>query len=428
MMSQKMAILAACMVPSLLSAAPPPPRLDIKGGTAGEMHLTAEDRDNRSWALEISRDLVNWTPSGITFSVRNSVLPVSAGTIPPGTFYRLSSLPTSPAKTVKQALNLPSTRYTYATWATLPANLSKGVGTATINDVKATLGRVLFYDRRVSLDNSVSCASCHQPEHAFADGVALSAGHRGAPTIRNSVSLQHARNYIRGGMIFWDGRGKTLDAAVLEPIAHPDEMGLSLTELTKKISAELYYKELFAAAYETSVPTSQKVGECLADFIEAMVSFRSKYDTGAVTAYANFTAEEKAGKTIFSSRCSSCHPLGNFSNGLFANNGLDLQYRDRGLAALTGLATDEGKFRVPSLRQIALTAPYMHDGRFATLREVIDFYDHGVVRHPNLTQPLTGAAMNLKESDKLALEAFLKTLTDTSVQENPAFADPFRTD
>ena len=425
-MSQKAVICMILMLPAIVSAVPPP-RLDIQPGAkmAVQAKLTAHDRSNGSWVLEVSTDLVNWTPAGITVDVRNSVQTVPTGKIPAGTYYRLASLPTPLQKTVSQTLNLPQTRYTYAAWATPPANLVKTIGTATINDAKATLGRVLFYDRRVSRDNSVSCASCHTQEHAFADGVALSTGHLGVPTIRNSVSLQHARTYTRGGMIFWDGRGKTLDASVLEPIAHPDEMGLSLADLTKKISGEPYYRTLFSAAYESSTPTAEKIGECLGDFIEAMVSFRSKYDTGSVTNYANYTAEEKTGKTIYSSRCSYCHPLGTFTNGTFANNGLELHYKDRGLAALTGLPTDEGKFRIPSLRQVELTAPYMHDGRFATLREVIDFYEQGIVRHQNLTYPLTETRSKMKESEKQALEAFLKTLTDKSVQENPAFGDPF---
>lgn len=426
-MTQNPIVLIILALPSVLSAAPPP-RLEIKGASENEMRLTAEDRSNGTWALETSTDLMHWTRPGITLNVRNSVLPVPAESLPPGTYYRLASLPAKSEKTKARMLNLPATPYTYSAWGTPPSNLTKTISSAIINDKKATLGRVLFYDRRVSRDNSVSCASCHQPERAFADGVSLSSGHLGGPTIRNSVSLQHARTYSRGGGIFWDGRGKTLDTSVLEPISHPVEMGLSLADLTKKIYSEPYYQELFVAAYESSVPSPEKVGECLADFIEAMASFRSKYDTASVTAFANFTAEETAGRSIFSQRCASCHPVGTFTTGAFANNGLELQYQDPGLAALSGLPSDEGKFRTPSLRQVALTAPYMHDGRFATLREVIDFYDHGVTKHPNLTKPLTGTAMNLKETEKQALEAFLKTLTDTSVQENPAFSDPFRTD
>jgi cytochrome c peroxidase len=119
--------------------------------------------------------------------------------------------------------------------------------------------------------------------------------------------------------------------------------------------------------------------------------------------------------------------MGNFTTGGFANNGLEMNYVDRGRAALTGLPQHEGQFRIPSLRQVALTAPFMHDGRFATLREVIDFYDHGVVAHPNLTIPLTATPMNLSEEQKNALEAFLKTLTDSSIQIRPEFSDPFRT-
>lgn len=431
MITQK-ALLLSCLVLVSPSMAATPPTVEIHKDGANWIRFAAHDRLNGSWRLEFSWDLVHWTQQGRDLHVRNSVLPLSYS-IPPDqapdkAYYRLASLPSTPVKTVANTLVDEKEPYPYALNATPPEHLLNSIGRATINDKKAALGRVLFHDRRLSLDNSVSCASCHQREHAFADGAARSIGHRGAATTRNSISLQHARTYVKGGMIFWDGRGKSLDTAVLDPISHPDEMGLSINALLLKIRTEPYYRELFVSAYQNPEPSSQKVGECLADFIESMVSFRSKYDQGFPLNFSNFTSQEKAGKQIFSTRCGSCHPLGSFTNGGFANNGLELEYADRGRAEYTGLATHEGTFRTPSLRQVALTAPYMHDGRFATLREVIEFYDHGVVGHRNLTPPLTAKPMGLKEYDKLALEAFLNTLTDRSALEAPAFSDPFRTD
>lgn len=421
------------MLVSPALAAPPPPTIEIRPDAAGDLRFTIHDRANGSWRMEYSPDLIDWRPQPKELHVRNSVLPLSHYYVPAVQsagqgYYRLAPLPSSPAKAVANTLVPGTSSYAYALNATPPQHLLELVGRATINDKKAALGRVLFYDRRLSLDNSVSCASCHQPEHAFADGSPKSRGHLGAATTRNTISLQHARTYLQGGQIFWDGRGKSLDSAVLEPVTHPVEMGLSINAMLSKIAAEPYYRELFTAAYQSPSPTSQKVAESLTDFIESMVSFRSKYDEHQPFNFANFSYLERQGRELFNTHCASCHTPGRFTNGGFANNGLDFKYADRGRAALTGLATDEGMFRTPSLRQVGLTAPYMHDGRFATLRQVIDFYNRGVRGHENLTPPMTTKPLNLTEEAKLALEAFLNTLTDRSALDNPAFSDPFRTD
>lgn len=441
MITQKALRLSCLMLVSPAIAAPAP-TIEIHHEPGKDIRFSVHDRANGSWRLEVSWDLITWKQQPKDLHVRNSVLPLSHYHIPASqasgkAYYRLASLPSSPVKTTHntlsslytiQANNQTIAAYDYALNATPPAQLANSIARATINNKRATLGRILFYDRRLSLDNSVSCASCHQPEHAFADSISRSTGHRGAATTRNSISLQHVRSYAKGGKFFWDGRTLSLDTAVLDPISHPIEMGLSLDVMVEKIASEPYYRDWFAMAYQSQYPTSRQVSESLSDFIESMVSFRSKYDQGVPVGFSNFTSQEKYGKAIFSAHCGSCHPLGSFSNGGFANNGLELEYADRGRAGLTEFEGDEGMFRIPSLRQVALTAPYMHDGRFATLREVIDFYDHGVVGHPNLTSPLSTTPLGLSESDKLALEAFLTTLTDTSAQENPAFSDPFRTD
>jgi cytochrome c peroxidase len=324
-------------------------------------------------------------------------------------------------------LNLPATVHPYAEQSVPPSSLVRTVGEASINNHRATLGRVLFYDRRLSLDNSVSCASCHRQDRAFAEDSNFSLGHVGVKTTRNTVSLTHIRNYVKGGGIFWDGRRSVLEDAVIDPVVHPDEMGLSLESLVTKTSAEPYYQSLFTNAFGTSVATKERVATALGDFIEAMTTFGSRYDQGTANRFVSFTPQELAGKDLFSSRCASCHPLGNFTTGGFANNGLELHYSDRGRAALTGLPQHEGQFRIPSLRQVGLSAPFMHDGRFATLREVIEFYDHGIVAHPNLTVPLTATPMNLTKAQKDSLEAFLNTLTDASIQTRTEFSDPFRT-
>lgn len=360
------------------------------------------------------------------------MLPLDPGTgrTPPQGhgFYRLVSVDQSPAKTVEHTLNLPTTVHPYAAQSVPPTSLLRTVGEATINNHRATLGRVLFYDRRLSLDNSVSCASCHRQERAFAEDADFSLGHIGAKTTRNTVSLTHIRNYVKGGGIFWDGRRTVLEDAVIDPILHPDEMGLSVNSLITKISPEPYYQTLFTNAFGTSTVTKENIATALGDFIEAMTTFKSRYDLGTANNFSSFTAKELAGKALFSSRCNSCHPMGNFTTGGFANNGLELNYADRGRADITKLAKDEGVFRIPSLRQVALSPPFMHDGRFATLREVIEFYDHGIAAHPNLTAPLTATPMNLTTEQKDALEAFLNTLTDSTIQTRTEFSDPFRTD
>lgn len=431
MMTQK-ALLLSCLMLVSPTLAAPPPTLEIHHEPGQDIRFSVHDRANGSWRLEVSWDLITWKQQPKDLHVRNSVLPLSHYHIPASqasgkAYYRLASLPTTPVKTFANTLKKEES-YPYASKSIPPEHLLNSIGRVVVNDKKAALGRVLFYDRRLSLDNSLSCASCHQPEHAFADGAARSIGHRGAATTRNSISLQHARTYQKGGLVFWDGRGKSLDSSVLEPVTHPVEMGLSINAMLAKISEEPYYRELFTAAYQSPSPSSQKVAECLSDFIESMTSFRSKYDEHQPFNFANFSYKEKLGKEIFTTHCASCHTPGSFTNGAFANNGLDIHYADRGRAALTGLAKDEGVFRTPSLRQVGLTAPYMHDGRFASLRQVIDFYNQGVRGHPNLTPPLTGTPMNLTEEGKLALEAFLHTLTDRTALDEPAFADPFRTD
>lgn len=421
------------LMTSIKLAAESPPKIDIQQVPGQGVRLDAHDRANGSWILEHSTDGRHWARLGPPLHVRNSVLPLAGGeTLPTQAgrgFYRLTpSSEAPPERTLSHMLDLPATPHPYAEQSLAPGILSRTIGPATINNHRATLGRVLFHDRRLSRDNSVSCASCHRQEKAFAEDATFSLGHLGAKTTRNTVSLTHVRNYSKANGIFWDGRSSNLDSAVLDPVTHPDEMGLSLEMMVAKVAAEPYYAPLLTAAFGTEIPTGALIGTALADFIEAMTTFGSKYDRESTNSFRNFTAEEIAGKSLFSSKCSSCHPLGNFTNGGFANNGLEMDYADPGRAALTGNPLHEGQFRIPSLRQVGLTAPYMHDGRFATLREVIDFYDHGVVDHPNLTTPLTGAKMQLTEIQKRALESFLNTLTDASIQTRSEFSDPFRTD
>jgi cytochrome c peroxidase len=219
-------------------------------------------------------------------------------------------------------------------------------------------------------------------------------------------------------------------------------MGMTLPELVSRLSAEPYYQALFTQAFGSSAVTAERISKALAQFVRSLVSTQSKYDQGraANPQFSNFTASENLGRTIFTTasmgNCAACHGSDNFVPGPnLNNNGLENPYVDKGRGAVTGLASDEGLFKAPSLRNIELTAPYMHDGRFASLEAVVEFYNSGVVNHPNLSPPLRNPPgspnagqprrLNLTVEQKAALVAFLKTLTDRSLTTDVRFQDPF---
>jgi cytochrome c peroxidase len=302
-----------------------------------------------------------------------------------------------------------------------------------VTDAGATLGRVLFYDQDLSANRSKSCGSCHHQEHGFADVRVLSEGFNGQHTHRNALHLVNAFYSRRQ---FWDQRAPTLEAQVLMPIQDPIEMGMSLEEAVSRVQRHDHYAPLFAEAFGDDGVTADRVARALAQFVRSMVSYRTRYDVGEGTGFANFTPLEADGLTIFSSgraRCRQCHTTTNFFNDESRNNGLDSIYADNGLGALNGDPADNGKFKVPSLRNVELTAPYMHDGRFATLEEVVEHYNSEVEQHPNLNDRMTvnghtgGVPVRLELSDyeKQALVAFLKTLTDVPMVTDPKFSDPF---
>lgn len=345
---------------------------------------------------------------------------------------------------------LPTSWYNYAN-ITLPAYMETPVitdqdntpGDNPITDAGATLGRVLFYDRNLSFNNTVACASCHRQDAGFSDPDVLSTGFDGGLTGRHSMSLVNAR-YYTNLKFFWDERAATLEEQTLMPIQDHIEMGMTLTELETKLQTIEYYPDLFRDAFGDESITSDRVALALAQFVRAIVSFEAPYDEGragfaanqnpAVVDFPNFTAEENLGKAIFfdprQGNCGACHGTEAFTAREATNNGLDLVLTDLGLGGVNGIAADEGKFKVPSLRNVALTAPYMHDGRFATLGQVIDHYSTGVQDHPNLDPALhlpNGQIrrLNLTEAEKAALIAFLETLTDPTIATDVRFSDPF---
>jgi cytochrome c peroxidase len=303
-----------------------------------------------------------------------------------------------------------------------------------VTDQGATLGRVLFYDTRLSANNTVSCASCHVQKNAFVDPNRSSKGFAGKPTDRHAMSLVNLR-YNTRGRFFWDERADNLEKAVLTPIQSKTEMGQDLSRLMKVLAKDKHYPRLFQKAFGDDKVTQERIARALAQFLRSMVSYRSKYDKGRAKAasvrddFKNFTVQENRGKALFLSNCAICHLPGqdaHFSMIAPANNGLDEDYKktDGGVGDITLNPRQIGLFKSPSLRNVERTAPYMHDGRFDTLEKVIDHYGKGVKAHPNLDPRVR--RLNFTKSEKAALVAFLKTLTDQKFLTDPKFSDPFQ--
>jgi cytochrome c peroxidase len=428
----------------------PPPNSTLAitpGAGTNVARVKIADAYDRVWILQSSTDFSNWAEAG-AIKIHNGSFErgFARDSAPAAQFFRAFYDPARQdlLSTVASALRIPGTPFNYAAPALPPSFLVQPIlgqdnmpANNITTDAGATLGRVLFYDKRLSTNMTVSCSSCHQREHGFSDSRKFSVGFNGGLTGRNSMGLSNARWYQRRHF-FWDERAATLEDQVLQPIQNAVEMGMTLGALTNRLAAEPYYTNLFTRAFGTPVVTSDRISRALAQFVRSIVSTRSKFDTGAASGFANFTAQENQGRQIFNGvgNCAACHGTDNFVPGAaINNNGLEFPYVDLGVGGITGRAQDNGLFKVPSLRNIELTAPYMHDGRFATLEEVVEFYNSGVVDNPNLSPPLRnppgspGAGqphrLNLTAAQKAALVAFLKTLTDTSVTTDQKFSDPF---
>ncbi len=352
--------------------------------------------------------------------------------------------PGEPVPTISDfsdVLNLPTTPLNYAN-IVLPNyfnqddDIDNTPNDNQVTDWGATLGRVLFYDENLSLNNTISCASCHEAENGFSDAAAFSTGFEGNLTGRNSMGLANAKFY-NSGRFFWDERANNLENQVLLPIQDHIEMGLTLTQLENRVRNEDYYLVLFNAAFGSETVNSDRISLALAQFVRSMLSYNSKYDAGRSQVnnerdnFPNFTAAENQGKAIFfgQGNCDDCHGTESFVGPNPRNNGLDVVYADNGVGEISGNQNDFGDFKVPSLRNIALTAPYMHDGRFATLAQVVEHYSSGVQNHPNLSnqlrqngQPRLG---NFSNAEKAALVAFMNTLTDTEFINDVRYSNPF---
>jgi cytochrome c peroxidase len=305
-----------------------------------------------------------------------------------------------------------------------------------VTDHGATLGRVLFYDTRLSANNTTACGSCHLQARSFAHTDRFNKGFEGKLLDRNAMSLVNLRYYPRG-RFFWDERARSLEVQTLIPIQSKTEMGHDLNRLLEVLAADSRYPELFEKAFGDRRITKRGMSRALAQFLRSMVSHQSKYDEGRAKAssrndsFANFTREENRGKQTFMRACATCHlPRGQDAHFIMLrplNNGLDASTtkNDGGVGDITLNAGDVGHFKSPSLRNVELTAPYMHDGRFKTLEEVADHYSRNVKAHPNVDRRVL-RRRNFRESERAALVAFLKTLTDRKFVTDPKFSDPFQ--
>lgn len=314
-------------------------------------------------------------------------------------------------------------------------------------DNKITLGRVLFYDGQLSLNNAVSCASCHKQEFAFSDNVAFSRGFEGRLTGRNSMPIQRFSNSgllsvggvtkVNAGSLFWDGRVQDLNEMVLMPVANHVEMGIeNIAELSQKLSRLPYYPGLVRDAYGDSIITADRISEALVWFLVSIRSDSSRFDKhNKRKSVDDFTAQELWGEQLFVTKynCINCHmpfqPYTGMEGG--SDIGLDLEPKDKGQGAIFGPQWN-GSFRIPDLHNVAITAPYMHDGRFKTLDEVLEHYSKGVQDSKNLDERLKDMygkpmRMNISKDEKAALIAFLNTMTDPVMRTKSVYSNPFRT-
>lgn len=290
------------------------------------------------------------------------------------------------------------------------------------------LGRKLFYDPILSGNNTQSCGSCHKQNFAFVDSsLQFSIGIDNQPGTRNAMPLFNLGWNNKG--FFWDGGATDLESQVIGPIQNPVEMHESLPNAISELRAHTEYPALFKAAFGTDSITVPLLMKAIAQFERTLISGNSKYDQ-YLRGLATLTPQELNGLDLYTNMskgdCNHCHVLGStFSDFEFRNTGLDSIPVDKGRGMITLNAADDGKFKTPSLRNIALTAPYMHDGRFSDLTQVLNFYNTGFHYTANLDVTLqTAVKGRLSQQEMLDIIAFLNTLTDTDFITNPAFSKP----
>ena len=298
---------------------------------------------------------------------------------------------------------------------------------------RVRLGRWLFFDKRLSADGSVSCATCHRPEFAFSEQTPVSTGVGGRHGTRKAPSIVNlaARTILpdvpedRDQTFFWDGRVSSLEHQVLVPIADRNEMGLDHQSLVDRLSAMQGYRPYFREAFGSDDVTRERVASALSEYVRTRMSGNAPYDRWSYAGEGGaMSAEAKRGSEIFffSGRCAVCHAGFNFSDGRFHNLGVgwneaSRSFKDEGRFAVSHNPRDRGAFKTPGLREVSKHAPYMHDGSLATLRDVVEFYNRGGAANPNLSGRIR--PIGLAPADVDALVAFLKTLDGEGYQDHP---------
>jgi len=314
---------------------------------------------------------------------------------------------------------------------------------------KATLGRVLFYDSNLSKDRNVNCGSCHAADKAFSDSKQFSEGVEGTITKRNSLALGTTLSFrisynplnssVRSTLFSWDDSAASLEEQISLAFSNENEMNIEDQDIIERLEEKPYYDILFDRAFGDNVKSADRINEAIKEFVNSISSKSTKFDKGlertptfsVETDFGNFSDQENLGKLLYNNNCASCHTTKhNFTVKTRANNGLDEVYSDKGVGERLNNPGLYGVFKVPFLRNIAVTAPYMHDGRFETLEEVINHYSEGIQSHPNLSDELlkeNGEAnnMNFSKEEKEALVAYLQTLTDHELMSDERFQDPF---
>lgn len=309
--------------------------------------------------------------------------------------------------------------------STLPAGFPKGSNIErapadnALTEERALLGKRLFYDPQLSRTNEISCGSCHQQRAAFADPNPVSTGVEGRTGTRNAPSIANA---AWGKSFFWDGRARSLEEQAGKPIENPLEMDSPLADAVAKVAADPSYAEAFQNAYGEA-PSESSLQKALASFVRSVVSGSSAYDRHLRGDDSDFGPARKRGEALYLSEkaeCFHCHPAGSLSNEGYFNNGSYTDGGDTGRQQVTGRVGDVGKFKVPGLRNIALTAPYMHDGSVPTLEAVIEQYDAGGRGDPTTDSQIK--PLSLTSEEKADLLEFLQSFTDDSLLSDPRFA------
>ena len=353
---------------------------------------------------------------------------------------------------LSKSLNLPGELHNYI--VDVPEHINAGafflIAPIQLNKANhtATLGRVLFYDELLSRNGTVSCGSCHVQTAGFAHNEALSEGFDGETGTRNSLALGTTAMGLTtsyGGStegealagFSWDDSVHSMEEQTQAAIENPSEMGMTMEAIVDRVKSIAYYDILFRKAFGENEINEENLLKAITQFVNAISSNESRFDEGMNQTlnvnedFANYTASENLGKSLYNTNCASCHGAKHdFTVKAVANNGLDQVYTDQGKGAKTGNSSDMAIFKVPFLRNIGLSGPYMHDGRFASLEEVVDFYSENVKEHLNLSPELRESngqvkKMNFTEVQKTALVAYMETLTDQEMIKDEKFSIPF---